>query len=169
VTVGDWADALTERIFDAIASASDDASAVANVASELRRSIGSLDATPPERGGCPNVENGRRCSLVDVKHTEPCVFSHEQWIARRDRIRSKQNEERRAPVQADDTPRKLRTGAPGEVPGTVAWSEHLEAWPDYARRYGGDQSAERIAERGGFSYWELCKHLGRAPTTWRPR
>lgn len=68
--------------------------------------------------------------------------------------------ERRAPVQGGD-----QTGKP---PGTVAWWEHEQAWLDYSRRYSG-QSAERIAERGGFGYWELMDHLGHEPTTWRPR
>lgn len=55
--------------------------------------------------------------------------------------------------------------------GTVAWWEHEEAWVDYARRYpyaGSRQDAERVAERGGFSYAELTNHLGHEPTTWRP-
>ena len=76
---------------------------------------------------------------------------------------------RRAPVQADgmywlskDDPRRT-----GHGPGTIAWTEHLLAWNDYVRRYPG-QSAERIAERGGFSYEELVDHLGREPTTWEP-
>lgn len=30
-------------------------------------------------------------------------------------------------------------------------------------------SAERIAERGGFSYGELALFLGREPRTWQPR
>jgi len=54
-------------------------------------------------------------------------------------------------------------------PGSVAWSEHLLAWSDYARRYGTSQSAERLAERGGFGYAELTDHLGHEPTTWEPR
>jgi hypothetical protein len=68
--------------------------------------------------------------------------------------------ERRAPVQ----------GSPnnGFVDGTVAWWEHELAWQDYHTRYL-QQSAERIAERCGFSYGELVDHLGHEPTTWRPR
>lgn len=53
-------------------------------------------------------------------------------------------------------------------PGTIAWAEHEEAWRDYNRRYHG-QSAERIAERGGFGYGELVDHLGHPPRTWEPR
>ena len=53
--------------------------------------------------------------------------------------------------------------------GELALPPHLEqAWRDYAQRYGNDQSAERIAERGGFCYLELTDHLGHAPTTWEP-
>jgi hypothetical protein len=71
-----------------------------------------------------------------------------------------------APVQGD---RKIQPGRPGHDAGKVAWSEHLEAWRDYAKRYGNDQSAERLAERGGFGYLELVEHLGRLPETWQPR
>ena len=49
----------------------------------------------------------------------------------------------------------------------MGWSEHLEAWTVYNRRHRG-QSAERIAERGGFSYWEIAELLGREPNTWEP-
>lgn len=70
--------------------------------------------------------------------------------------------ERRAPVQGT-------WGRGGYLirPGTIAWSEHMEAWEIYAARHGRDQSAERIAERHGFSYEELKLFLGRCPTTWR--
>lgn len=69
---------------------------------------------------------------------------------------------RRVPVQADNT-------SPGKRAGTVEWHEHECAWRDYARRYGTSQSAERIAERGGFGYGELVVHLGHAPLTWEAR
>lgn len=52
--------------------------------------------------------------------------------------------------------------------GTIAWSEHVEAWNAYAMTLGSSQSAERIAERGGFGYSELRMLLGREPSTWRP-
>lgn len=85
---------------------------------------------------------------------------------------------RRAPVQASDFDRARqkypddprypqRAGDPGSVPGSISWVEHEEAWMGYAARYPG-QSAQRMAERGGFSWWELCEFLGHAPTTWRP-
>ena len=69
---------------------------------------------------------------------------------------------RRAPVQGDYNRATRRY----ENAGSIAWAEHVEAWEDYARRYGRDQSAERIAERGGFGYAELVDHLKRVPTTW---
>lgn len=53
--------------------------------------------------------------------------------------------------------------------GTIEWWEHLEAYEDYAKRYGRSQSAERLAERMGFSYSELVDHLGHEPTTWVAR
>ena len=79
-------------------------------------------------------------------------------------------EERRAPVQGrPKSIRRARAEKPGDPPGTISWEEHEEAYRDYARRYGTSQSAERLAERGGFGYDELVDHLKRAPTTWRPR
>ena len=53
-------------------------------------------------------------------------------------------------------------GLPGSVPGTIPWDVHLRAWTDYAAATGHwDQSAERIAERGGFDYYEIqCALLG---------
>lgn len=74
------------------------------------------------------------------------------------------SDERRAPVQGD---RSMAKGQPGREPGTISWEEHVRAWEEYARRYGRDQSAERIAERGGFGYRELTDQLGHAPETWR--
>lgn len=70
----------------------------------------------------------------------------------------------RAPVQGEH--RGCREGA--KPYGSVDWSEHLEAWTVYNSRHRG-QSAERIAERGGFSYWEITELLGREPNTWEPR
>ena len=52
--------------------------------------------------------------------------------------------------------------------GTIAWTEHEEAWAIYAAKYGRGQSAERIHERGGFGYRELTKLLSRPPATWAP-
>lgn len=68
---------------------------------------------------------------------------------------------KRAPVQAS-----LPTHQKG--PGTISWEEHLEAWHGYAARYGSSQTAERLAERGGFSYGDLLMFLKREPTTWQP-
>lgn len=81
----------------------------------------------------------------------------------------------RAPVQRESCHFPARrcklhpVDDPRHIAGTVAWSEHLEAWADYARQYGSGQSAERLAERGGFGYSELVEHLGHEPTTWEPR
>jgi len=74
-------------------------------------------------------------------------------------------QKRRAPVQGN---RRIKRGEPGHEPGTVTWEDHERAWHNYAKRYGRDQSAERISERGGFGYLELTDHLGHAPTTWEP-
>lgn len=62
--------------------------------------------------------------------------------------------ERRAKVQGDqyasfDWPDRE------DRDGSVPWSVHESAWKDYARVYGGAQTAERINERGGFGYREI--------------
>ena len=76
---------------------------------------------------------------------------------------------KRATVQGDykGHPRDSK-GAKGEGPGSIAWAEHELAWSAYARRYGNDQSAQRMHDRGGFSYFELTELLGREPETWVP-
>ncbi len=75
---------------------------------------------------------------------------------------------KRAPVQGENThhPNGQRKLGKLRGLGTIAWSEHLEAFKSYASEYGDGQSAERIAERGGFSYDELALYLGREPSTW---
>lgn len=67
---------------------------------------------------------------------------------------------RRAPVQAGGHPRR---GA-----GNISWWEHEQAWAAYGALYSG-QDAERIAQRGGFSYGELQDFLGHDPTAWSAR
>ena len=85
--------------------------------------------------------------MADEKHCPTCICG------------------RRAPVQASHA----FDGNPGHAAGTVSWQEHLLAWVGYAARYGKSQSAERMAERGGFSWYELFLYLGHEPTTWEPR
>jgi hypothetical protein len=68
-------------------------------------------------------------------------------------------EARRAPVQAER----------GRPAGSVAWAEHERAWQGYQAQIRSYQSAERIAERGGFGYSELVRYLGAQPLTWMPR
>lgn len=69
------------------------------------------------------------------------------------------SDEMRAPVQPS---KKF-----GKGHGTVEWPEHVEAWLEYHKHYS--QSAERVAERGGFGYSELVQFLGHEPTTWKAR
>ena len=57
---------------------------------------------------------------------------------------------RRAPVQADHRP-----AAHPRPAGTVPWAVHAEAWEFYATLYGTEQSAFRIADRGGFGSREM--------------
>lgn len=74
--------------------------------------------------------------------------------------------ERRAPVQGE------RVKWPGRQipPATVSWDEHVRVWEVYAKHFGGSgQSAERVAERGGFGLLEIIFMTGAPPKTWRPR
>lgn len=69
---------------------------------------------------------------------------------------------KRAPMQGEyDRARK--------PDGTIAWSEHLECFAAYAAYWGNGQSAERMAERGGFGFYEFVRLVGHEPKTWRPR
>lgn len=71
---------------------------------------------------------------------------------------------KRAPVMNDHhLPRDQQHGH-----GTITWDEHLEVYAKYAAKYGRDQSAERMVERGGFYYSEIVALTGAAPKTWRP-
>lgn len=84
-----------------------------------------------------------------------------------------EGDERRAPVQGNllwalpvdhrDRP------VDAKPPGTISWDEHEEAWRAYDAKYHSGQSAERIAERGGFAYAELVEFLSWPPKTWRKR
>jgi predicted fused transcriptional regulator/phosphomethylpyrimidine kinase len=76
--------------------------------------------------------------------------------------------ERRAPVQAERQYPQLE-GHPRKQAGTITWAEHEEAWAGYYAATHSNQSAEVIAERGGFGYFELVRFLGREPTTWEVR
>jgi len=58
--------------------------------------------------------------------------------------------ERTAPVQAN-------RGVP--FPTRIPWVMHERAWSQYAKAGHGSQSAERLAERGGFGVMELVACL----------
>lgn len=74
---------------------------------------------------------------------------------------------RRAPVQSEYGDEKR--GRPRRAPGTISWAEHLKAYEGYAARFGTSQSAETLAARGGFGYYELVDMLGHEPETWSVR
>lgn len=42
-----------------------------------------------------------------------------------------------------------------EGPTDIPWAVAEKAYEEYARRYGREQSLERLAERGGFDVWEM--------------
>ncbi len=66
------------------------------------------------------------------------------------------SDDRRFPIQAEDVGRVH----PRRPAGSVPWSVGVAAWERYAARYGRGQSAERIAERGGFGFGEMHLFLG---------
>lgn len=77
--------------------------------------------------------------------------------------------ERRAPVQCEmrrDENRNVIRPVSWIPMGTITWEEHEKAWSVYDATWHCGQSAERIAERGGFGYYELCDLLGHEPRTW---
>lgn len=97
--------------------------------------------------GCPKPE--AECGQLAVQQNDPLDAPHcSTCICGR-----------RAPVQGDH-------GKNPRAPGTVTWAEHQEAYTAYAARYGTGQSAQRLAERGGFGYQEMTGLLGHEPTTW---
>lgn len=68
------------------------------------------------------------------------------------------DENRRAPIQGTWKPK----WHPAYIPyGTITWTEHLQVYACYAARYGRNQSAEKIADRGGFGFQEATDLLGR--------
>lgn len=50
--------------------------------------------------------------------------------------------------------------APVQGAAHIPWSVHVRAWNAYAAKYSKDQSAERIAERGGFDVADYIPRLG---------
>lgn len=68
---------------------------------------------------------------------------------------------KRAPIQAES--RSSKNADKGQ--GTISWEEHEACWAKYAVKYGTQQSAERLAERGGFGYNEFIILMGREPET----
>lgn len=72
---------------------------------------------------------------------------------------------RRAPVQDE----RGNGRGPDMPEGSVSWDEHLEVWTRYAALHGSRQTAERMAERGGFGFYEAQGYLGRPLKTWSVR
>jgi hypothetical protein len=73
--------------------------------------------------------------------------------------------ERRTPTQGEGAYylSRDRWKGPTQFPGTISWEEHEEAYLGYAKRFPSsarDQDAEKIAQRGGFGYWEATEYLG---------
>ncbi len=79
-----------------------------------------------------------------------CMMLHQRGEAIAARQPVGEKPERRAPVQ----------GYHGEA---IPWRVHRLAWEAYAKKYGKQQSAERIAERGGFG----CEEMDMFVPGWR--
>lgn len=112
--------------------------------------------------GAPNdhASNVRVARTVLALHTDSATNEASAGVI---------GSEKRAPVQGE---LEALPNVPGHHPvvaGTISWLEHEEAWHSYNHAFRNEQSAERIAERGGFSYFELCGFLGRPPSSWRAR
>lgn len=115
------------------------------------------------------LDSGRAAAGCDCAG---CSYAREQSGAHAEVDEDEPTQpERRVPVHYE-----RKTLITAEKPaGTITWSEHVEAWEAYAalvparNRGSYDISAERVAERGGFGYYELVKFLGHEPKTWRPR
>jgi hypothetical protein len=84
-------------------------------------------------------------------------------------------DQRRAPLQSSRFERRpdgsvdRGPGGPDHPAGTISWAEHEKAWRAYSAEHGDGQTADRMAERGGFGWYEICALLGHEPTTWQPR
>lgn len=64
--------------------------------------------------------------------------------------------QRWAPVQGETIGGSMRRRV---AEGWIPWELHELAWRAYAVTYGTQQSAERIAERGGFSWSEIIAQI----------
>lgn len=124
-----------------------------------------------------NLTHAEAQAIVDAQNkavSDACALAWDQGfmadhahVTRQDnpyRPKPETEPEKRARVQGDF--RHPRGHRPG---GTVAWSEHVEAWNGYHARYPSiNQDAQRIHDRGGFGYWEMTNLMGHEPVTWRP-
>lgn len=125
------------------------------------------------------IQHTEWCEIAIGFHLDPpctCGAADKAEIARlrgvlSDAADTLQRRERRTRVQGDGAywmPRDLWREPQTQVPGSITWAEHLEVWAFYDKKWGCGQSAERIAERGGFGYWECAELLGRPLRTWEP-
>ncbi|WP_053092016.1 hypothetical protein [Stenotrophomonas maltophilia] len=112
-------------------------------------------AAQPSPGGQGALADAARRVISDIDSgdyhgeiSEATYAALEAALAARQPVGEKP--ERRAPVQ----------GYHGE---TIPWRVHGLAWEAYAKKYGKQQSAERIAERGGFG----CEEMDMFVPGWR--
>lgn len=119
-------------------------SLVKDLADTLRAVVAASATKMPIDAILPEVKAVlERAEAYGSKHCDTCICG------------------RRAPVQYS---RPLK-----KAPGSIAWEEHMRAWSAYDAKWRCGQTAERIAERGGFGYEELVEFLGGEPKTWEPR
>ena len=105
-----------------------------------------------------------RRALMSVTTTEG--FSASEWMLRTGLAKT-QLEEARAELARRDASRMfpLQTDKGPLGPLEIPWAIAEEAYAAYVRCYGGEQTLERLAERGGFGWLEMDELL----PGWRER
>ncbi len=99
------------------------------------------DAENPDVYACPNAQLTWQCWKAALAARQPVAAAVKDSLT----VGGGQAE-RRAPVQ-------------GYHGGTIPWRVHGLAWEAYAKQYGNRQTAERLAERGGFGVKEMDMFL----------
>lgn len=92
--------------------------------------------------------------IIDLETVKATVAWMQAWLKAVDRV----------PVQLSNRTATL----PAQPAGTISRTEYLEIYEIYAKKYGRDQSADRLIERGGFDYNEIITITGAPPKTWKP-
>lgn len=77
-------------------------------------------------------------------------------------------EEDTSPDPHPDLLRRVKVeGKTWRTGGTIDWEEHLKAWKRYDTIYHNGQSADTIANRGGWHIDDLIEYLGHHPKSFQ--